>query len=360
MQIIAGDVGGTKTILHLVDVPERPPTFGEEPFRLHTLHQGTYTSAHYPDLAPIVTQFLGEARSAGWKIQAEGACFAIAGPVIHNTCRLTNLDWSLTGNRLAQDLQVPSVELINDFAAVGYGVLGLGEGDLCTLQVGDRDTTAPIAVLGAGTGLGEAFLIRQKAESGDQYQVFASEGGHTSFAPRSTLEFELLQNIQDRHQVERVSVERVVSGQGVVAIYQFLRDCYKRPEDALVAGVLRQWEQEPPTAKTLDPAATIAQSADRDPLCQETLELFITAYGAEAGDMALKLLPYGGLYVAGGIAAKNLALMRSGLFMDAFQAKGRVSGMLDRVPVQIVLNPEVGLIGAALYGSRLTLSRSGQ
>ncbi|MEB3274747.1 MAG: glucokinase [Prochlorothrix sp.] len=348
MQLLAGDVGGTKTILHLVDVPAETSTPLGHAFRFRTLYQATYTSAQYTDLTPIVTQFLGEAEATGWRVAPQRACFAIAGPVVHNTCKLTNLSWSLTGNRLAQDLHLESVQLINDFAAVGYGVLGLGDGDLCALQAGDRDPKAPIAVIGAGTGLGEAFLV----PTGEQHQVFATEGGHSSFAPRSPLEVELLQYLKHHHGISRVSVERVVSGQGIVAIYQFLRDQQKRPEDSRIAAGVRQWEQEATNAKTVDPAAIIAQSADRDPLCQEAMALFVSAYGAEAGDMALKLLPYGGLYLAGGIAAKNLALMRSGLFMDAFQAKGRVSHMLDRVPVQIVLNPEVGLIGAALYAAR--------
>lgn len=346
MQLLAGDVGGTKTILHLVNVrlpsPENPHPHPQ------TCYRHTYPSANYTDLVPMVKEFLAAASAAGYEVQPQGACFAIAGPVLHNTCKLTNLHWSLTGNRLAQDLGVEQVDLINDFVAVGYGVLGLGEGDLCTLQLGDRDPKAPIAVVGAGTGLGEAFL----APDGGNYQVFATEGGHSSFAPRSPLEFALMQDIQERLNIGRVSVERVVSGQGIVSIYQFLRDRQGRPEAANVAASVTQWEQEPPHARTVDAAAIIAQAADRDPLCQETLELFISAYGAEVGDVALKLLPYGGLFLAGGIAAKNLALLRSGLFLESFSSKGRVSGLLSRIPVHIVLNPEVGLIGAALYGSR--------
>ncbi|MGA1283579.1 MAG: glucokinase [Prochlorothrix sp.] len=348
MQLIAGDVGGTKTILHLVEVPEETSTPLGHAFRYKTLYRATYSSAQYNDLTPIVDQFRAEALAAGRRVEPQRACFAIAGPVVHNTCKLTNLSWTLTANRLAQDLHLDAVQLLNDFAAVGYGVLGLGEGDLCAIQAGDRDLNAPIAVVGAGTGLGEAFLV----STGEQHQVFATEGGHSSFAPRSPLEFELLQYLQEQYGVSRISVERIVSGQGITAIYQFLRDRRKRPEDPSVSAGVRQWEQEPSQGKTLDPAALIAKSADRDPLCQEAMELFVSAYGAEAGDVALKFLPYGGLYLAGGIAAKNLALMRSGLFMEAFKAKGRVSGMLDRVPVQIVLNPEVGLIGAILYASR--------
>lgn len=207
-------------------------------------------------------------------------------------------------------------------------------------------------MIGAGTGLGQGFLIQQ----GNSYQVFPSEGGHSDFAPRSELDFYLLKYLLEKHDIQRISVERVVSGQGIVAIYQFLRDRQMATESPEVEQAVRAWEHQiGSTEKTVDPAAAIAAAAlaKRDRLSEETMQIFVEAYGAEAGNLALKLLPYGGLYVAGGIAAKILPLIQEGSFLRAFTQKGRMRSILEDVPVQIVLNPQVGLIGAALCAARL-------
>jgi glucokinase len=300
-----------------------------------------------------VQRFLSTAgQQLGIEPKPEKACFAIAGPVINDTSVLTNLNWFLEARRLEKELAIARIRLINDFAAVGYGILGLETTDLHTLQEVTPQPDAPIAVLGAGTGLGEGFLIQQPGG----YQVFASEGGHTDFAPRTGLEFQLLQYLLEKYDIQRISVERVVSGQGIVAIYQFLRDRQIAPESAEIGQVIRTWEQETGRSeKSVDPAATIAQAAleKRDRLSEQTLQIFVDAYGAEAGNLALKLLPYGGLYVAGGIAAKILPLIKEGQFLRAFGQKGRVSSLLERVPVHVILNPQVGLIGAAIGASRL-------
>lgn len=337
--LLAGDIGGTKTILRLVQILESG---------LQTLYEERYPSRDFPDLVPMVQQFLATAKAS----TPQKACFAIAGPVVNNTAKLTNLTWFLDAKRLEQELGIASISLINDFAAVGYGVLGLNASDLHTLQPGKQQLSAPIAVIGAGTGLGQGFLIQQ----GESYQVFGSEGGHADFAPRSELEFQLLQYLLDKHNIQRISVERVVSGQGIVAIYQFLRDRQIASESPDVAQVVKIWEQQTGRRdKTVDPAATISTAAleKRDALSQQTMQLFIEAYGAEAGNLALKLLPYGGLYLAGGIAAKNLPLLQEGGFLRAFTTKGRVSSLLEDVPVHIVLNSKVGLIGAAIAAARL-------
>jgi glucokinase len=338
-QFLAGDIGGTKTILRLVEAGQ-------------TLHEATYQSAKYPDLVPIVRTFLQSAAAVLPQPPAPtNACFGIAGPVVNNSSNVTNLGWMLTGDRLARELNLEKVALINDFAAVGYGVLGLNPEDLCCLQAGDLEQHGPIAIIGAGTGLGQGYLIH----NGQDYCVFGSEGGHGDFAPRSLLEFELSRYLMEKHNIDRLSVERVVSGQGVVSIYQFLRDRQVADESAEIAQVVRTWESELGHAKTVDPAAAIATAAltKRDPLSEQTLQLFIAAYGAEAGNLALKLLPYGGLYIAGGIAAKLLPLMEDGTFLGAFQHKGRMRPLLERMPVNIVLNPQVGLIGAALHAAKL-------
>jgi glucokinase len=341
--LIAGDIGGTKTILRLVATDSMA-----DQQVLHTCYEHTYSSQTYSDLVPMVKEFLHTAEQAnGVSVEPQRACFAIAGPVVNNRSSLTNLAWSLGGERLEEELNLERVELINDFAAIGYGVFGLEEQDIYTLQAGQPDTDAPVAIIGAGTGLGQGFAIKQ----GPYRQVFPSEGGHADFAPRSELEFQLLRYLLDKHQISRVSVERVVSGQGIVSIYQFLRDREFAHESPDIAEAIATWERQTGLkTKTVDPAAVIATaaSAKQDRLCQKAMEIFISAYGAEAGNLGLKLLPYGGLYVAGGIAGKNLALMQSGDFLQAFSHKGRVSPLLDKVPVHIVLNPQVGLIGAAL------------
>jgi len=344
--LLAGDVGGTKTILRFVrSAPAEP---GVMP-GLTTLHEQTYVSHDFPDLVPMVRQFFHEA-AVGDGHGIDRACFGIAGPVVNNTSRLTNLSWSLEADRLAQELAIPQVSLINDFAAIGYGVLGLAADDLYTLQHGEPQADAPIAVIGAGTGLGQGFLIRQ----GVNYRVFASEGGHADFAPRSELEFQLLLYLRDKHSINRVSVERVVCGAGIISVYQFLRDRGIADESPMLANVFKTWHQEiGHEEKTIDPAAEISKAAasGEDYLCEKAMELFVSAYGAETGNLALKLLPYAGLYVAGGIAAKNLALMQKGDFLRAFLQKGRMGAVLERVPVHIVLNPKVGLIGSALYAA---------
>ncbi|HEY9636484.1 MAG TPA: glucokinase [Coleofasciculaceae cyanobacterium] len=343
--LLAGDIGGTKTILRLVEES------ATQSWR--TLYEALYPSRDFPDLVPIVQRFLSAAgQQLGTAPRPEKACFAIAGPVVNDTSVLTNLDWFLEAGRLEKELEIPKITLINDFAAVGYGVLGLETKDLYTLQTATPQLDAPIAVIGAGTGLGEGFLIQQNGD----YRVFSSEGGHTDFAPRTGLEFQLLQYLREKYDIERISVERVVSGQGIVAIYQFLRDRQVAPESPEIGQIIKTWEQETGRSeKTVDPAAAIAKAAleKRDRLCEQTLQLFVDAYGTEAGNLALKLLPYGGLYVAGGIAAKILTLIKEGQFLRAFGQKGRVSPLLERVPVYVVLNPQVGLIGAAICASRI-------
>lgn len=333
--LLVGDIGGTKTLLRLVEVAS-----GESKdiaLQQKILYEALYPSQEYADLVPIVRQFFGEAASKLGNAPAPSkACLAIAGPVVGDTCVLTNLSWSLDAKRLKNDLGIPKLGLINDFAAVGYGVLGLPPSDIHTLQVGTPQPEAPIAVIGAGTGLGEGFLIHQL----NDYRVYSSEGGHADFAPRTELEFELLQYLRRRYNLDRVSVERVVAGPGILSIYEFLRDRFGA-DDAKAA---KQSPQE----------IAVAALEKSDPLCEQAIEIFVEAYGAEAGNMAIKLLPYGGLYVAGGIAGKILpAIEENNRFMEAFGQKGRVSPLLKAVPVHIVLNQQVGLLGATVYAARL-------
>ncbi|BAT51116.1 glucokinase [Nostoc sp. NIES-3756] len=338
--LLAGDIGGTKTILRLVEISDSS--------ELATIFEETYHSGDFLDLVPMVQQFLAKANTP----TPQKACFAIAGPVVNNTAKLTNLVWFLDTERLAQELGIPLISLINDFAAVGYGIFGLGKQDLLTLQVGKPKPEAPIGIIGAGTGLGQGFLIKQ----GNYYQVFPSEGGHADFAPRNELEFQLMKYLLDKHDIQRVSVERVVSGQGIVAIYQFLRDRKLAIESPEIAQFVRTWEQQAgQSEKSVDPGAAIGKAAVLrcDRLSEQTLQLFIDAYGAEAGNLALKLLPYGGLYIAGGIAPKILPLIENSNFLLNFSQKGRMRPLLEEIPIHIILNQQVGLIGAALCAARL-------
>ncbi len=349
--ILAGDIGGTKAILRLVDI--RPPAVHTVQPVQAVLYEETFASRDFPDLAPLVRQFLHNAAAQLGQAQpVENACFGIAGPVVENTSELTNLGWSLSGDRLALELGIASIYLINDFAAVGYGIQALMPEDTVTLQAGAPVPQAPVALIGAGTGLGESFLIPQP---GGGCQVFASEGSHGDFPPRSPLEFQLLNYLRELHQINRISIERVVSGMGIISIYQFLRHQWPQQESAALGKICHKWRQEiGRTEQSIDLAAEISHAAltGQDFLCVQTMNLFIEAYGAEAGNLCLKLLPYGGLYVAGGIAAKILPLMQMGNFMKAFCDKGRMSGHMAKIPVHVVVNPRVGLIGAAICASQ--------
>ncbi len=348
--LLAGDIGGTKTILRLVKSEHLAVASLRLPSQA-VLAEQSYPSQDYADLVPIVRQFLTAAtQQLGEQVIPETACFGIAGPVSNNISELTNLSWCLEAKRLEQDLAIAQVSLINDFAAVGYGILGLTDKDLQTLQPGQPSCTAPIAVIGAGTGLGEGFLIPHP-DGG--YQVFGTEGGHADFAAQSALEFRLLAYLKEKNSLDRISVERVVSGMGIVSIYQFLSDQDVSQESARLAELHATWEREIGQAnKTVDLAAEISRAAGDDQLCKQTMKVFVEAYGSEAGNLALKLLPYGGLYIAGGIAAKILPLMEQGGFMRSFLAKGRMSDLLKQIPVHIVMNPKVGLIGASLFAAK--------
>lgn len=338
--LLAGDIGGTKTLLRLVR-PESPDT---------SAFEQRYQSADYDNLGAIGCEFLNAARSQlSAELEVPAACLAIAGAVVDRGSYLPNLDWHITADELQQQLQIPQIDLINDFVAIGHGISLLRSTDLHILQTGKHQPQAPIAVIGAGTGLGQCFLIHD----GQDYRVIATEGGHTDFAARSRQEFEFVEYICQKLGIDRLSNDRVISGQGIVAMYRYLRDTANLTETPELSGLVKQWEGE--TEKTVDPAAAISAAAiaKTDALSQATMQMFVSAYGAEAGNLALKTLCYGGLYLAGGIAAKNLDLFADRTFMTAFNNKGRVSDLLADIPVSIILNPQVGLIGAAAQASKL-------
>jgi glucokinase len=336
--LLAGDVGGTKTYLRLVKI---------EADRPETIYGNRYLGKDFGSFEDMVSHFLYEANSAfGSVIKVGAACLGIAGPVIKNTSFLTNLQWTIDASKLETEFDIEQVLLINDFEAIGYGALGLEPIDLYTLQAAESQARAPIAIIGAGTGLGEGFLTWQD----DDYQVYPSEGGHVDFAPRSPIEIALLNHLIARY--GRISVERVVSGKGIVNIYQFLRDHHAPTESNEILSKVKAWEQ---GDLTIDPAEEISHAASQqtDRLSMQAIEIFLDAYASEVGNLALKILPYGGLYIAGGIMPKMLSFLASGNFLKNMKLKGRVSPLLDQIPVYVVLNPEVGLIGTVLHGAKL-------
>ena len=326
--ILAGDVGGTKTHLAL---------FAFEGEALRLLAEATYTSKTYSGLEDVVQKFLRAQEKQEEEVSREpitGACFGVAGPVVGNISKTPNLPWIVSTQVLREVTGVEKVKLINDLEANGYGIPLLEGNELVTLQEGSSGLPdGHGALISAGTGLGEAFLYRE----GKTFKPVASEGGHADFAPRDDLEIELLRYLLNRF--PHVSYERVVSGPGLFNIYSFLRDCGHGEEPTWLAEQLKQGH----------PSRTISQAAlaNEDELCVKALDLFVSIYGAEAGNLALKVKALGGVYVGGGIAPKILDKMRDGAFMKAFGEKGRLSPLLKAVPVRVILNPRTPLYGAA-------------
>jgi glucokinase len=358
--LLAGDIGGTNTRLKLIRA-EIVDLFIAKTLDLAAFQRyfSEYSieqkpSPKYESLIQIVDEFLKAAQAQlGGEIKVLNACFGIAGPIINQTCTLTNIPhWPIiTVNELQKKLGTPQVELINDFVAIGHGISTLSPSDdLDCLQKGQTRSDEPKAIIGAGTGLGEGFTI----PSGRGNRVVATEGGHTDFAARTELEFKFFQNICQRPSLDRLSYDRVLSGSGIVAIYQFLRDTSELSENPDIAHVVKRWEQQ--TEQSVNPAVDISKAAisKTDPLSQQTMEMFLSIYGAEAKNLALKTLPLGGLYLAGGIAPQNLELLRNGVFAEAFKSGGRMSRLLETIPINVIrAEAEVGLRGAVARAASL-------
>ena len=328
MKLLAGDVGGTKTALGLYEASETGV--------YRTLTERVYASAEHPSLSSVLASFLPAAGSS-----VDAAVFSVAGPVVNGVCSTTNLPWVISEAELARELRVP-VALINDFHAVALGVLQLTASDLRVLQPGTRDPQAPYAVIGAGTGLGEAVGV----PVGRGVRVLPGEGGHTDFAPRNELEWRLYRFLGGLR--EHVSVERVVSGLGLASIYDFVVADGQAPDDPQTRLRFARESR----------GAVIGDRADVDPAAARSLALFVSAYGAEAGNLALKVLPAGGLYVAGGIAARMADRLDWNAFLESFLAKGRMAELLRTIPVSVVLHPNVGLLGARAHAALLWRDRT--
>ncbi len=324
--IVAADVGGTKTTIDLLTVRGT---------RLRPLLRQSFPSRDFPSLAAMVTQCL---RAAGRGARIAGACFGVAGPVVRETCRTSNLPWTVHLRDLRSALATSAVALINDVEATAYGIERLPAKALLTLNAGRPQARGNRALIAAGTGLGEALLVWD----GRAYRPSASEGGHADFAPRSPLEAELLQWLWRDY--AHVSYERVVSGPGLVRIYRFLRARRRGAEPSWLTAALHRH----------DPAAIISQAglARRDACCRQALELFTSLYGAETGNLAMKAFATGGVYVGGGIAPKIAPLLRRGGFLRAFLDKGRMRRLLAKMPVQVLLEEHTAVLGAAHYAWR--------
>ena len=317
--ILAADVGGTKTAFALYEAR------GGE---LAPVGEAALQSREFPAFEAAVARFLaGAPRGA-----IEAACFGVAGPVVNGRCVTTNLPWVLDEAALAAAIPAKRVRLLNDLEATGHGVLALPPSSLVRLQPGAA-RQGNMVLLAAGTGLGEALLIW----TGERHLVVASEGGHADFAPRTDLETELLRFL--RKEFGRVSYERVLSGPGLFNIYRFLRDTGDVAEPRWLQGRL---EREDPSAVVSEVAL-----AGGHPLCVQALEMFAAIYGAEAGNLALKALAVGGVFVGGGIAPKISPKLTDGTFVTAFCDKGRFAALMASIPVSLVLEPRAALLGAA-------------
>ena len=306
MRLIAGDVGGTKTLLRCIEADGSASA------------SQRFDSGAYATFDDLLREFL---QSVPGPVQA--ACFAVAGPVIDSRAEITNLGWVMDRAELSRAFAIPRVSLINDFYAVALGVPVMAEGDLVSLQRGQRDANAPIGILGAGTGLGEAILTWHRGV----YEVVPTEGGHADFAPQDEEQSRLFLYLHERY--GHVSWERLVSGAGLVNIFTFLGGQESTPAD-------------------------VADRANGgDPRARRAAEIFVDIYGAEAGNMALRVLARGGVFLAGGVAAKNLSWFTDGRFVEAFARKGRFRGFAETVPVDVIVNQEVGLTGAIASARRL-------
>jgi len=321
--ILAGDIGGTNA---------RLACFNRDGERLVPVQERDYPSREHTGLDEIVKKFV-----ADYNVSVEQACFGIAGPVKHGRVVTPNLPWVVDARQLSRLLRLEQVALINDLEANTYGIAALQLTDFIVLNEGAPDAEGNIAVIAAGTGLGEAGAYWD----GRRHHPVPSEGGHGDFAPRNALEIELLSKLLGRFQ--RVSYERVLSGSGLLEIYKFLRDSGRGQEPDWLKKEMQEG----------DPAAAISKAAleGRNQRCEQALDVFVSVYGAEAGNLALKFKATGGVFVGGGIAPKIVEKLKAPPFMEAFKAKGRMRRLLEAIPVRVIMNDRTALLGAARRAS---------
>ena len=332
--LLAGDIGGTKTLLSLYSADA-----------LDLLAQEHYISADWVDLAPMVRHFLGQPEVRAHH-RPGAACFAVAGPVHGGQAQLTNLPWKLAESRLASDCDLERVALVNDFAVLIYCLPHLTPPQRASVRPGAASAGEPVLVLGAGTGLGVAIGI----PTDNGLLAMASEAAHGEFAPRSDAEWQLRQWLLDDLGLQRLSIERVVSGTGLGHVARWLLDQEQAASDHPLAAAGRRWQVEEPASegsRTDLPAAVAAAAAAGDPLASTALRLWLGCYGSVTGDLALGCLARGGIWIAGGTAAKQLEGLRSTPFSEAFLAKGRLRSTLEPIPITAILDPAIGSFSAA-------------
>jgi glucokinase len=331
--ILAGDIGGTNT---------RLAYFQPQNGHLRLISERIFPSREHKEFGEIVTQFVEESGT-----RPEAACFGIAGPVRNGRVDATNLPWVIEQSRLATQIHLPATLLINDLEASAWGIGEMSGEDLVPLNKVSDTAVGNQAVIAPGTGLGEAGLFW----NGSHHEVFACEGGHTDFGPQSDLQIELLRYLRNRF--GHVSYERVVSGPGLVNVYEFLRDHGGEKESPELAAEIKKGDE----AAAISRAAVAGSS----PLAEKALDLWIEVYGAEASNLALKTMATGGLFLAGGITPKILAKLKGPAFMQAFLNKGRLRPLVESMPVQVVTNDKAGLLGAArcaaVRSSRVLMNR---
>lgn len=323
--LLAGDIGGTKTNLAIYS-PEDGPRL--------PLIEATFPSDDYPSLQAIAKEFLSHITyDVTW------ASFGVAGPVVNGHVKATNLPWEMDEAELRDELGLDTVYLLNDLESIANSIPRLQPDDVQTVHPGRVAAGGAVAVVAPGTGLGEAFLTW----TGDHYEAHPSEGGHTDFAPTDETQLEMLRYLLAR--LDHVSYEWICSGMGIPNIYAFYRDTGRAPEPDWLREQLAQVE---------DPTPVIVTNALNEDtgcvLCRLTLETFVSVLGAEAGNMALKVLATGGVYIGGGIPPRILPFLMSERFRRAFLNKGRFARLLENVPVYVIMNPKSALMGAAAYG----------
>lgn len=325
MIVLAGDVGGTRTRLALFSIENRNFT---------RLAFERYETRRFDRLEQIVQAFL-----AATDAHPRAAAFGIAGPVIDGVCKTTNLPWMIDVSKLSKAMNIPRTTIVNDFVANAHGINALHHKDLAIIQRGVHEGLANKAILGPGTGLGEAVI----AQHGGDTMIVPSEGGHQDFAPQDELQIELLEFLKDKF--GHVSWERVLSGPGVSNIYEFLKKLKYAKESPAIKAALAE--------RGADKPAVIMRFARKDKLCKMTSDLFFSVLGAEAGNIALQVVALGGVYLTGSVARHNIALLKQSPFLKAFRNKGRMSGLMKRIPVYVVKNEQLGILGAAALASEL-------
>ena len=333
MKVLACDIGGTKTLLQIAEVSS---------LDINTVVEHRYPSQEYACFDDILKEFLsGPAES--YKTEIHAACLGVAGPVNGDKVIVTNLPWVVSSKEIKETLQCNRVKLINDFQAVGYGIEGLTDDDLVCLQQGEPALHANRAIIGAGTGLGEGLLVW----SDDHYEAHASEGGHIDFAPVDDLQIRMLHYWHQK--IGMVPYNVFLSGPGIVNIFEFLQ---QDPSQDLGLHASRGLLD---AMADGDASEVISRFAldQKDDLASKAMEVFVKIYGAQAGNLALTTLPSGGVYIAGGIAAKIVDLLKDDVFLEAFHDKAKMQHLMSTFPVYVVMNQKVGLIGAALVASRL-------